>query len=133
MKINGKMLREYLSRRGITLDKLSVDIGHAKNYMSYILSKEDMPTSEYKLMCHILGVDEDKFAPHDTAGYSLGLVYDERSLRIKLLHGDKEVCSAWSLIKSSSDLDFLQAISYAAHMMYKFAQQTELGKENRNA
>lgn len=40
-----------------------------------------------------------------------------------------EICKAYSKVKGTRELDLMQAISYAAHMMYKFAEQKELDKE----
>lgn len=40
-----------------------------------------------------------------------------------------EICKAASKVKGTRELDLMQAISYAAHMMYKFTEQKELNKE----
>lgn len=46
---------------------------------------------------------------------------------------DTEIYSAASKVKGTRELDLLQAVSYAAHMMYKFAEQKELNKEEPHA
>ena len=64
-----------------------------------------------------------------------GLEWNDYQLRVKVLPDrlcvtvlrNGAVCvHAWSNRKSLSEVDTLQAISYAAHMCYKFVQQKEL-------
>lgn len=43
-----------------------------------------------------------------------------------LTFGDQELYAAWSRIKGNTELDLLQAVSYAAHLMYKLAEQQAL-------
>lgn len=45
---------------------------------------------------------------------------------MSLYFGDEKICEAYSKIKGPGKLDLMQAISYAAHMMYKLAEQEEL-------
>jgi len=51
-----------------------------------------------------------------------------KSLNMSLYFGDEKICEAYSKIKGPGKLDLMQAISYAAHMMYKIAEQEELKK-----
>ena len=44
------------------------------------------------------------------------------------MFGDEVIVGANAYIKGESQLDFVKAISYAAHMCYKFAEQTTLEK-----
>ena len=45
-----------------------------------------------------------------------------------LFFGDQELRSVYSRIKGDTELDLMQAISYAAHMLYKLAEQEALRK-----
>ena len=58
--------------------------------------------------------------------YGITLDVRKEKLRMALTFGDKELYAAWSRIKGDTELDLLQAVSYAAHLMYKLAEQNQL-------
>lgn len=59
-------------------------------------------------------------------GYTLRLAATERQVFLLLEHNGEKVGSAYSKRKDSSELALTQAISYAAHMIYKFCEQRTL-------
>lgn len=63
--------------------------------------------------------------------YSLTLQTKPDRVRLALCDGDKEIYYAWSKLRGSSELDLAQAISYAAHLIYKFSEQSNLGTEDK--
>ena len=60
--------------------------------------------------------------------YWLDLKYSHDRLKVQVMFGDEVIVGANAYIKGESELDFVKAISYAAHMCYKFAEQTTLEK-----
>ena len=58
---------------------------------------------------------------------------DVRPDRVRLCvkYDGVEVHRAHALIKGDTELDLLQAVSYAAHMIYKLAQQNVLGGDEK--
>lgn len=61
--------------------------------------------------------------------YTAQIEVSKTKLHMTLLFGGKELYSTYSRIKGDSELDLMQAISYAAHLMYKLAEQEELKKD----
>ena len=61
--------------------------------------------------------------------YTLGLDVSPERVVLHMYFQGTEICKAASKVKGTRELDLMQAISYAAHMMYKFAEQKELDKE----
>lgn len=49
-------------------------------------------------------------------------------LHMDLFCGDERICQSHSRLRGKSRLDFMQAFSYAAHMMYKQEEQLKLAK-----
>lgn len=93
----------------------------------------------YDLLIQVLGVEDGAFQKKEKAApqevnrggelYTLGLdVSPERVILRMYFHGT-EICKAAAKVKGTRELDLMQAISYAAHMMYKFTEQKELNKE----
>lgn len=58
-----------------------------------------------------------------------GWMFLQKKLYCICISRGREICKAYSKVKGTRELDLMQAISYAAHMMYKFAEQKELDKE----
>ena len=61
--------------------------------------------------------------------YTLGLDVSPKSVVLHMYFQGTEICKAAAKVKGTRELDLMQAISYAAHMMYKFTEQKELNKE----
>lgn len=59
-------------------------------------------------------------------GYALRLLTSDKQVFLLLEHDGEKVGSAYSKRKGSSELALTQAISYAAHMIYKFCEQKTL-------
>lgn len=47
-------------------------------------------------------------------------------VRVGISHNGEELYSAWSRVNGDTETNLMQAISYAAHMCYKKAEQKEL-------
>lgn len=59
-------------------------------------------------------------------GYALRLLTSDKQVFLLLEHDGEKVGSAYSKRKDSSELALTQAISYAAHMIYKLYEQQTL-------
>lgn len=59
-------------------------------------------------------------------GYALRLLTSDKQVFLLLEHDGEKVGSAYSKRKDNSELALTQAISYAAHMIYKLYEQQTL-------
>lgn len=59
-------------------------------------------------------------------GYSIRMNITPSVLTMTLFFGEEVVYIARAKIKGNRQIDLAQAISYAAHMIYKFAEQKHL-------
>lgn len=124
-----------LKKKGIHVTELSRKMGRSSNYLTNSFKKGEMPQNTFLMFCDFAGVSPDdllvpSFSPskicpiYQTHGITLDVRKDK--LRMALTFGDQELYSAWSKIKGDTELDLMQAISYAAHLMYKIAEQNQL-------
>lgn len=147
MEFDPVKMQNWLDARKLTASEVSVATGHSSGYMSVAIQRGSMPPSQAMLLHSLYGfklsdvqpdpepvveqsAEEDWQSVYDTA-----LAGDDYQLRVKVLpdrlcvsvlRNGAVFVHAWSNRKSLSEVDTLQAISYAAHMCYKFVQQKEL-------
>lgn len=137
VKFNAYALRNHLNEHGMTMTDLCNQMGRSVSFISHSCSIGYMSAVSYDAMCRALGVPHSTFiaqkeipAPAETpTAYRLSLTYSDSKVLVQLMRGEEVVIGAWAIVKEQSELGFIQAISYAAHMMYKFAQQDDLNKE----
>lgn len=67
-----------------------------------------------------------KKTPPSNAGYSVEVQLTDKTARFLVYKDGKLLESAYAAILDSSEISIMQAISYAAHMCYKFNQQKVL-------
>lgn len=134
-KFNAEKAAAYLEKRGLSAIEVSRRMGRCNNYVTSTLKKGAMPTAALSMFCDMLGISTDdltKAPPSPSvsrpAYQSHGITLDVRKdkLRMALIFCDQELYAAWSRIKGDTELDLLQAVSYAAHLMYKLAEQQAL-------
>ena len=136
IKINSAELNEYLSKNAIPKSTLSKAMRRAPSFITSAIANGSMSETSYLALCNELGLAYGAFTvPADvpsappTDVYRLNLVYSDSKVLVQLMSGDKVECAAWAIIKEKNFVGFAQAISYAAHMMYKFAEQEGLSEE----
>lgn len=139
IKINPQALKNHITSNGITMTEASIKMGRSPGFLSNVIRIGSVSESGYTALCNAFGVEKSAFLPStvtppvvtpDAASvYRLNLVYSDSKVLVQLMSGDEVVSGAWAIIKEQSLLGFIQAISYAAHMMYKFAEQDGLNKE----
>lgn len=133
VKFNSTDLRNHLKDHGMTMVELSQKMRRCRGFISYALSRGYMSDPAYDAMCMALGVPYGTFTTPAESNtpkvYRLNLVYSDSKVLVQLMCGDEVISGAWAIIKEPTKLGFIQAISYASHMMYKFAEQSDLNKE----
>lgn len=70
--------------------------------------------------------------PNRRACYWLDLADNGNHVVLRLMYGDDELFRAAAKVKGgegADELNFIQAVSYAAHMLYKLAEQKDLTSE----
>lgn len=136
VNLNIKELRDHLRTNRISMVELSKNMGRSESYISNVVNGNSaMSKTGYDAMCKVLGMAPGAFIaaplpPAPASGvYRLNLTYSDTKVLLQLMRGEEVVSGAWAIVKEPSRLGFIQAISYAAHMMYKFAEQSELNEE----
>lgn len=62
----------------------------------------------------------------DAIGYATSINVYPNKVRFAIIFNGAEIFHAYSKVKGHKEVDLIQAISYAAHMCYKQAEQKEL-------
>lgn len=135
VKIDTGALRAWIASDGMTLQEVSGRIGRGKSYLANVVARGSMVESAYKMLCNVFCLPADAFIPapcapekpQSTEGYTIGMDVKPDRVRLCVKFDGEEVHHAHALIKGDTELDLLQAVSYAAHMIYKLAQQNVLG------
>lgn len=140
MKIDAERLRRFAAKNG-GLAHISRQMGFGDTYLSTIVARQRMRQSTANQLSAMYGVPADFFLAREPEkqkaaapqakqmGYALRLqATDKTDKQVFLLleHDGEKVGSAYSKRKDGSELALTQAISYAAHMIYKFCEQRTL-------
>lgn len=140
VSINSKAILDALNDHQKTARQISTNLGRSEAYLSGIIRRRKMPKAMLPVLAQALDmpikrlteVQEPKTsrAPEQAAQryHAEMQVWPDR-LRMVLFFGDQELHSVYSKIKGDTELDLMQAISYAAHLMYKLAEQEALKKQ----
>lgn len=145
ISIDTEELRNWLDSRTETYRELALQIGKGQSYFSGVLKLGEMPEAVYNLFLRIFDLPEGSFkqkpkpvaeAPVKRAhfsdepiipGYEMTLQVRPSRIRVGLVYQGTEVQYQWAEIRGDKESDLLQAISYATHQMYKFAQLKYFG------
>ena len=142
VQISPERLRLFCSKNG-GQTVVSETLGYGKSFISNALHSGKMSRAANKLLAATYGIPENFFLapdPPKTAqppepkaapqakqmGYALRLQVTDKQVFLPLEHDGEKVGSAYSRRKDSSELALTQAISYAAHMIYKLYEQQTL-------
>lgn len=137
VKIDPNKMRNVLRDRSLTQAEVSEAIGKGKNYISCCICTGAISTTALQLIGVKYGITEMDIAPEKkkepeqkpeapSTGFSLSLLVKPDRARFGISHNGEELYGAWSFVKGNTEKNLLQAISYAAHMCYKKAEQREL-------
>lgn len=137
MKIDAERLRNFAAKNG-GLKHISLQLGYSRNYLSNVADYGRMRLSVARQLSAMYGVPEDFFRAREPekpkaaapqagqTGYALRLQATDKQVFLLLEHDGEKVGSAYSKREDNSELALTQAISYAAHMIYKFCEQKTL-------
>ena len=133
IKLDREKTKKFAKERGISLEDISYALGRSKSYISYAMSSESgIPNATFDLLCRIYDVPPETFLPDPEpvvappgleGGYLTEVFVHGNKVHFAVRNNGEEVASAFAYIKNDTELAVMQAISYAAHMCYKFAQQ----------
>lgn len=145
VKIDVEALERWLSAQPETQRALAGKLGRGATYFSDIKRKGTMRLLNYNFFIKTFGLSDGTFikkehtpepfvAPSQSSrtprehedGYWLNLRYSPTSVKVQVMYKDESIIGAVAKIKDNTQLDFVQAISYASHMCYKFLEQKEL-------
>lgn len=143
-RINAEAIRDFLMETGVSLAEASVRMGHGVSYINQCLSKKVMPENQVRLFCNLFSCRYEDLIYKEpepiskpvyavsTDGtvnpYSITLDVKPDKINFSVNFYGEPVYSSYAAIRGKRELDLLQAISYAAHLCYKFAQQDEFKK-----
>lgn len=137
MNIDPERLRNFAAKNG-GLKHISLQLGYSRSYLSNVADYGRMRLSVARQLSAMYGVPEDFFRAREPekpkaaapqagqTGYALRLQATDKQVFLLLEHDGEKVGSAYSRRKDSSELALTQAVSYAAHMIYKFCEQQML-------
>lgn len=142
VQISKERLRLFCSKNGGQA-VVSETLGYGKSFISNALHSGKMSRAANKLLAATYGIPEDFFLAPDPPktvqptepkdaqqggqdGYALRLLTSDKQVFLLLEHDGEKVGSAYSKRKDGSELALTQAISYAAHMIYKLYEQQML-------
>lgn len=137
VQIDVAEVKKWLHEESFSAAFVSRELGLCENYLSVCFYNGKMSSTAFDLMTRKFGVDpkriiaKPKREPVKTApGYTCSVFVKPDKVLFSVSFDGKEIHKAYAKVKGQKELDLLQAISYAAHMVYKLAEQKELEAEN---
>lgn len=135
--LNRSAVLNGIERSGLSMKEISHRIGRGDSYLSACVRRGGIAASTLPLLAKELDVPQKDLILHQEEKktccakdavnqYAAQIEVSKTKLHMTLLFGGKELYSTYSRIKGDSELDLMQGISYAAHLMYKLAEQEEL-------
>lgn len=130
--INTSALRGWLKSNNLSQTEVSRSLG-SDSIIANTLSRGWMSDTFFQLLTLKYNIApallELKSGPAKalSVGYSASIQVQPDKVLFAIDYNGEEIYHAYSKIKGDSELDLIQAISYAAHMCYKMAEQRELG------
>ena len=125
IKVNKDYLRSQYD--SLLIEDAILDIA-LKGFLA--ADTDEMPAELFGRLVADLWLDPAKLLasdePEPTSGYTLDLDVADDRVSLTVLHDGKPVVYGKSYIKEQTETGIMQAISYAAHMCYKFAEQREM-------
>ena len=143
VKIDPEELKAWVKETGKTQSEISISLGRARNCLANAIYYGEMSATVFELLTLKYGVDPKRLmkkpeppkaqpkpvAKPDAIGYATNInVYPDK-VRFAIAFNGVEILHAYSKVKGNKEVDLIQAISYAAHMCYKLAEQGTLDEE----
>lgn len=143
VKIDPVELKAWVKETGKTQNEISISLGRARNCLANAIYYGEMNLTVFELLTLKYGVDPKRLmkkpeppkaqpkpvTKSDAIGYATSInVYPDK-IRFAIAFNGVEIFHAYSKVKGNKEVDLIQAISYAAHMCYKLAEQNILDEE----
>lgn len=143
--IDSAKVSKWFSERGMGMRATAMDVGKSANYFYSACHAGAVSTSVLLLMEKLYGLNADDWKPDpepelpeivplkaadaypgEIEGYDISLKVFPNKVRVGVSYQGQEITGAYAIIKHNTEASLLQAISYAAHMCYKFYEQGDL-------
>lgn len=134
--IDPKKLNRWMDENGFSASYVSSVLGRSPAYIATTLRTGKMSLSTFRLMKKEFGLNDCDLSPDKNedktqcVGYSVDLQVRPDRVKFTLLHSGSEIYSAFAKVMGEKESDLIKAISYAAHMCYKFAEQKDIGSRS---
>lgn len=134
VKFDPVKFRNWCAQNGTTFRRISESLGRYDGFIARCVRLGEFPLRQFELFQRLYNVEADAFAPDTTQApissaplqtgpYSVSLDVKPDKVRVGINFQGAELYGAFAGIKGRSEVDLVQAISYAAHMCYKMAEQ----------
>lgn len=127
VKIDPQKFRDWCARNGKSFKQVSIEMGRYDSFISKVVTSGEFPARQFELFRTLYGIEAEAFAPEEAhaenGSYSLSLEVKPDRVRVGINFKGVEIFNAYAGIKGESEVNLIQAISYAAHMCYKMAEQ----------
>lgn len=157
-EIDGNKLRKWVKSTGLPQTEICDRCGYSHSWLSWAMSHNQMSKAAFTTLRVVFGLPEDAFKPEpkpvavaepeqmvmklvagdgkqiqvakaQSQGYGLSLQVHPNKVRVGMHFDGEEIDFAWAKIADNSEMALIQAISYAAHLIYKFAERERLAAE----
>lgn len=130
-------LERFMAERNLTKVEVSRAIGRSESFICMAINKKRMGETAYRFLCECYGLKYNAFLKEEVKeepkveepGWNIAILPDVDRVYLELRKDGRKIKGVYSRLKGDGVLDLMQAISYGAHLMYKFAEQDELGAE----
>lgn len=140
VKIDPQKFKNWCAKNGVTYKNVSENLGCYDSFISRVVASGEFPERKFTLFLSRYNEDEHTFLPdkaeaakeynrQDSTGFSMGLIVKPNKVRVSIQHDGNELYGAYAGIKKNDTVSLIQAISYAAHMCYKMAEQQNFEKD----
>lgn len=143
VKIDPVELKAWAKEIGKSQNEISLSLGRSKNYLANAIYYGKMSATVFELLTLKYDVDPKRLmkkpeppkaqpkpvAKSDAIGYATSVNVYPNKVRFAITFNGVEIFHAYSKVKGNKEVDLIQAISYAAHMCYKLAEQGTLDEE----
>lgn len=141
VKIDPVELKAWAKEIGKSQNEISLSLGRSRNCLGNAIYYGEMNSTVFELLTLKYGVDPKRLMKKpeppkahpipsklDAVGYATSInVYSDK-VRFAITFNGVEIFHAYSKVKGNKEVDLIQAISYAAHMCYKLAEQDTLSE-----
>lgn len=138
INIDAVALKNWCIDNRLMQKDVSEKLGRHKTYISQCICNGAINENAYKLLLGTYNLPSGSFLPkteektkaaeHGSI-YSVSLEVHPDKVRMGLNFKGEELYHAYAKVKGEDEVDLVQSISYAAHMVYKMAEQNALSKK----